>query len=220
MLFLLIRAIVSVIFVIAFTLPIASCKKPEKTPPVTQEQKAGEALGDLPTLQPFPVGEIRSVLPPYLSSCPVYMKKRCASGKLERCEIYNGPDERWEAVPDPTLQQMYMYDRYYDLYHKMEGQIVDYIFTESMPPGTPEEIWGDPQYFEKYTAYGDAAGWVVVCPKLTARIIQNCNISLLLQFGRPTSPGRSSAGQALLPSLRFCPTRVLPAVRFARGPTR
>jgi hypothetical protein len=112
----------------------------------------------IPTFSRF-VTANDSPLPGALESCAVYRQTQCVENVVQRCAIYDGADESWLDDPDPFLEQMYNYDRYYDLYHRMEGQLSDYEFTQPMPPGTPEEVWGDPQYFRKYSGYGDSGGW-------------------------------------------------------------
>ncbi len=105
---------------------------------------------------PRPAG---SVLPEGLTSCAVYKETACREGTVRRCELYNGIAGRWVEAPDPMLEQAYWYDRYYDLYHRMEGQYTDLEFTEPMWPGTPESVWGDPAYFREYDGFGDGSGW-------------------------------------------------------------
>lgn len=100
-----------------------------------------------------------SVLKPELSSCPVYMQTSCENDTLRRCEIYDAIEDEWAANPDPFLEQIYWYDRYYDLYHRMEGQQAEFRYTKPMPPGTPESEWGAPENFEAYSGYWDSAGW-------------------------------------------------------------
>ena len=101
----------------------------------------------------------RSVLPESITSCAIYQETRCESGLLERCMIYDGTDEIWVEEPAPLLEEIYWYDRYYDLYHQMEGQHAERYFTERISPGTPEEEWSRPEYFERLEGFGDASGW-------------------------------------------------------------
>ena len=101
----------------------------------------------------------KSVLPDGLTSCAVYKEIAFREGTLRRCELYDGIAGRWVEAPDPMLEQAYWYDRYYDLYHRMEGQYADLEFTEAMWPGTPESVWGDPAYFREHDGFGDGSGW-------------------------------------------------------------
>ena len=100
-----------------------------------------------------------SVLPAGLDSCAVYQETTCTEGTLQRCDLYDGRAAQWLDEPDPMLAQAYWYDRYYDLYHRMEGQTSDLVFTEPMWPGTPEAVWGAPERFHEYDGFGDGSGW-------------------------------------------------------------
>lgn len=100
-----------------------------------------------------------SVLPQAVESCAVYQDTQCAKATLHVCDIYDGVNDQWDTDPDKMTEQMYWYDRYYDKYHQMEGQHSDLEFTQGMPPGTPESVWGDPQYFKEYDGFGDGSGW-------------------------------------------------------------
>lgn len=121
-----------------------------------EEEVVTEGVPLLSSLGPAPVS---SVLPETVIPCAVYMAEDCSEGKKLTCDIYEDSAGGWQADPDPSLEQMYLLDRYYDLYHRMEGQHSDLRFTRRMEPGTPESEWGDPQYFQEYDGYGDAAGW-------------------------------------------------------------
>lgn len=100
-----------------------------------------------------------TVLPGEVESCAVYQEERCNGGTVERCVAYDSVAGDWASELDPWFEQILWYDRYYDLYHQMEGQHVTYNFTQRMAPGTPESEWGDPQYFEHYSDFGDGSGW-------------------------------------------------------------
>jgi hypothetical protein len=113
----------------------------------------------IPVFSPAAYPPADSVLPASVTSCAVYQEEDCVGGTLRRCRIYDGAAKGWVANPDPMLEQMYWYDRYYDLYQRMEGQHSDVEFTEPQWPGTPESTWSQEQYFREYDGYGDAAGW-------------------------------------------------------------
>lgn len=100
-----------------------------------------------------------SPLPGSLISCAVYRETTCVEDTERTCEIWDAGEGDWAPAPDPMLEQMYWYDRYYDLYMSMEGQHSDRYSTIPIAPGTPEEVWGDPAIFERYNGYGDASGW-------------------------------------------------------------
>ena len=52
--------------------------------------------------------------------------------------------------------------RWYELYQAPDGQTCDRVFFESVEPGTPEAIWGDPDLFREFGGAGDAAIWTGV----------------------------------------------------------
>ncbi|MGM0577994.1 MAG: hypothetical protein ACQEXJ_19870 [Myxococcota bacterium] len=113
----------------------------------------------VPVLGPVVDGPPGSVLPEDLTSCAVYRTERCVEGERQDCAIWDSQAEAWADSPPPTLEQMYLYDRYYDLYHSMAGQHVMREFTTPMAPGTPEEEWSDPAVFRGWDGYGDGSGW-------------------------------------------------------------
>ncbi len=100
-----------------------------------------------------------SPLPEAMTSCAIYRETACIADTTHTCEIYDAGESDWASDPDPMLEQMYWYDRYYDLYMNMEGQHSDRYTTIPIEPGTPEEVWSDPAIFQRHNGYGDASGW-------------------------------------------------------------
>jgi len=100
-----------------------------------------------------------SILPDGLDPCRVIREETCSAGTLRRCEIYDALAGDWAEDPPAMTEQAFVFDRYYDLYHDVEGQTMDFRFTEAIPAGTPEYEWSKPKYFRKYDGYGDASGW-------------------------------------------------------------
>jgi len=78
---------------------------------------------------------------------------------LRKCELFDVGAGGWAEQPDPYAEQIFWYDRYFDLYHRMEGQQAEFLYTKPMAPGTPESMWGDPKSFQTYTGHWDSAGW-------------------------------------------------------------
>lgn len=113
----------------------------------------------VPIFSSFVTPPAQSVLPPQIESCAIYQDTQCTKSTLRVCDIYDALNDQWDTDPDKMTEQMYWYDRYFDKYHKMEGQHSDLEFTQGMMPGTPEDVWGDPQYFQEYDGFGDGAGW-------------------------------------------------------------
>lgn len=99
-----------------------------------------------------------SVLPDGIEGCPLLLAQRCQDGQTQVCELYDAQAGNWTDGP-PMTRQAFMFDRYYDLYHDVEGQTMDFRFTKAVPAGTSEEEWSKEEYFRKYDGYGDASGW-------------------------------------------------------------
>ncbi|MBM4352183.1 MAG: hypothetical protein FJ109_00060 [Deltaproteobacteria bacterium] len=113
----------------------------------------------VPLFGPFPATPAGSPLPPGIVSCPVYRQTRCDDGLLSTCDLYDAAAGDWAASPDAYAEQIFWYDRYFDLYHRMEGQQSEFLYTEPMPPGTPESLWGAAEKVQTYTGHWDSAGW-------------------------------------------------------------
>ncbi len=127
-------------------------------PEVGSDVETSDAL-EVPMLGSLTEPPPHSALPAAVEACALYREERCIEGSLQRCEIFDGEAEVWaESVPDMT-QQAFMFDRYYDLYHEVEGQTMDTHFTKTVPYGTPEAEWSKAEFFGRYDGYGDASGW-------------------------------------------------------------
>jgi hypothetical protein len=113
---------------------------------------------ETPVLGPVMAPPGASVLPVELSPCATILDTQCVDGKQQVCEVYDAAAGQWTEGPAMT-RQAFMFDRYYDLYHEVVGQTMDFRFSQSVPAGTPEEEWSKPEYFRKYDGYGDASGW-------------------------------------------------------------
>lgn len=114
---------------------------------------------EAPVLGPVSAPPAGSLLPAALDSCPVYQAARCEQGTLQRCALYDAGAATWSASPNPWAEQIFVFDRYYDLYHRMQGQQAEFLFTRAMPPGTPEATWSAPDAFQRYEGFWDSAGW-------------------------------------------------------------
>ena len=116
-------------------------------------------LLEVPTLSPVTTPPEESVLPYEIEPCALYKDSACMYGNKHTCEVYDASVGGWgEEIPGMT-EQAFMFDRYYDLYHEVEGQTMDFRFTQPIPAFTPEEEWSKPEYFRKNDGYGDASGW-------------------------------------------------------------
>jgi hypothetical protein len=131
--------------------------------PVTVRGVAGQALPaqaePLPVFRALTTPPEASTLPPGLDSCAQYGATVCEDGALRRCEVWDSAAQAFAAQPDPWLEQILVFDRYYDQYHRMEGQQAEFLYTRPMPPGTPESEWGAPDSFQRYEGFWDSAGW-------------------------------------------------------------
>ncbi len=137
----------------------------------TEVASRGDAAGDIgpevlvppglvaPVLEAYAQPPKPAVLPQGTDACAVIHEARCEGEVALRCELYDLSAGTWaESVP-PMTEQAFWFDRYYDLYHDVEGQTMDFRFTQPVPAGTPESEWSKAEYFRKYDGYGDAAGW-------------------------------------------------------------
>ena len=93
-----------------------------------------------------------------LQSCAVFEDQRCVGGVLQSCELYSESADDFVA-PDPVLQRVLHYDRWYDLHHQPQGQTVERVYRAATPPGTPESVWGSDATFAGYAGMWDAAIW-------------------------------------------------------------
>jgi hypothetical protein len=114
---------------------------------------------EVPILGPLSEPPDHLILPAGVEACSLIREERCVEGKLQGCELFDGESESWAVKVPPMTEQAYMFDRYYDLYHEVEGQTMDTHFAKIVPYGTPESEWSKPEYFERYDGYGDASGW-------------------------------------------------------------
>lgn len=92
-------------------------------------------------------------------SCPVYEEARCVEGRAQRCALYDPVGGAFVEEPDPLLRRVYLYDRWYDLYHSPDGQTGERTFRGATPGGLPEAEWGAPEHFLHYDGEGDSAIW-------------------------------------------------------------
>lgn len=113
----------------------------------------------IPLFGPIIMAPTTSLVPSNLESCPIYKQTECRDNRLMRCELWDSVKGTWSENPDEWTEQIFWYDRYFDLYHLMEGQQAEFLYVKKMEPGTPESVWGAPENFERYEGYWDAAGW-------------------------------------------------------------
>lgn len=92
-----------------------------------------------------------------IESCATYQQERCVAATQMRCAVYDVDQTEFVSSPDPLLERVLLYDRWYDLYHSPDGQRAVRVFKESIDPGTPESDWGQPEKFQAWTAIGDSA---------------------------------------------------------------
>jgi hypothetical protein len=136
------------------SLPDASADLPADSP-----DTADPGPEPLPVFGPITTRPASPLLPAGKESCPVYRQTECKSGKQRRCDLWDAQAGTWAVSPDPWAEQIFWYDRYYDLYHRMQGQQAEFLYVKTMPPGTPETVWGAPENFERYEGFWDSAGW-------------------------------------------------------------
>lgn len=93
-----------------------------------------------------------------IESCAVFEEERCSGTQRYRCAVYDTNVGEF-VQPDPLLERVLMFDRWYDLYHQPMGQTAERGFVGETLPGTPESQWGAPEHFATYYGLGDAAIW-------------------------------------------------------------
>lgn len=94
-----------------------------------------------------------------LDSCPVYQEETCQGGVLKRCAIYDVGASSFVSQPDPLLEKVYLYDRWYDLHSSPQGLTAERVFDGAMPGDTPEAEWSSLNRFSHWAGAGDAAIW-------------------------------------------------------------
>lgn len=94
-----------------------------------------------------------------VESCAVLGEQRCVDGDEQQCAIYDTGAADFPQAPDPLLERIYLFDRWYDLYHSPDGQTGDRRFTESVAHDALESHWGDPAHFAEWDGLGDSALW-------------------------------------------------------------
>lgn len=94
-----------------------------------------------------------------LESCPVYQEEACVSGTRRQCKIYDVGASRFVAEPEPLLEKVYLYDRWYDLYSSPMGLTAERTFKERIPGDMSEAEWSSLARFNGWAGAGDAGIW-------------------------------------------------------------
>ncbi len=94
-----------------------------------------------------------------LESCPVYAEETCVAGTRRQCKIYDVGASRFVAQPDPLLEKVYLYDRWYDLHSSPMGLTAERLFNERIPGDMPESEWSSIDRFNGWAGAGDAGIW-------------------------------------------------------------
>jgi hypothetical protein len=125
---------------------------------VVAEVDVVPGLPPLPTRAPLAVPE-NPLEGSEVESCALFQEERCVDGKLQSCSVYDVPEGKWVEDPDPMFKRVLLFDRWRDLYNSPDGQAVDRDFSKEVLPGTPEEEWSHPDYFDGYWGSGDGGIW-------------------------------------------------------------
>lgn len=95
-----------------------------------------------------------------VSACSLYQQTRCGpDGKPQLCALYDTQSDAAVANPDPLLERVLWYERWYELYSAPDGQTADRQFKGAMAAGTPEAEWGSAEVLGQWAGIGDAAIW-------------------------------------------------------------
>ncbi len=128
---------------------------PDATVPDVDEP----AVEPTPRFSAFVSPPAKALLPAEVTSCAVIGDEVCTDETLRRCTLYDAGVGDWATDVPPMTLQAYTFERFYDRYHRMNGQASDVDFTQAVLAGTPESEWSKPEYFERYNGIGDASGW-------------------------------------------------------------
>jgi hypothetical protein len=117
-------------------------------------------LPELPTRAPLATPADPLAGQPVVS-CAVFQEEKCEAGTLKRCSAYDAGTGAFvaDADLDGMLRRAWLYDRWRDLYHHVDGELTERVFTTTVPAGTPEAVWGSPEYFARYEGGGDSGIW-------------------------------------------------------------
>ena len=131
------------------TIGLVHCKPDKKT------EKSSEPT---PQLEAYQTANVSS-LPDSITSCPTYKETQCQNGSQFKCELYDSVKQSWALQVPAMTEQAFMFDRYLDLYHQPQGQVMDFYFRGPILAGTRESEWSKPEHFRRYGGYGDSSGW-------------------------------------------------------------
>ena len=94
-----------------------------------------------------------------MESCAVFLDEQCTNGVLSECNLYDVKAQKFPSTIDPLVRRVFLFERWYDLYHQPDGQTANRVFTGPTPAGTPEAQWGALDHFAAYDGVGDSAIW-------------------------------------------------------------
>jgi hypothetical protein len=96
-----------------------------------------------------------------VQSCALWQDTRCEGGRAQRCAAYD-VDTGAFVAPTGAWERALWFERWLEMFHQPDGQVMERQFNRETAPGLPEYTWGDPQRFQQYTGKGDAAIWTGV----------------------------------------------------------
>jgi hypothetical protein len=137
-------------------------------PDTDTDEDTIDPLPPLPTQAPFVV-PADPLTGTGLISCGVYQEERCQDGQAQVCAVYDLSDASFPETLDPLLKRAYLYDRWRDLYHVVDGQLAERMASKETLAGTPEAVWAAEENFASYAGGGDSGiwtGWAVTAAVL------------------------------------------------------
>jgi hypothetical protein len=96
-----------------------------------------------------------AALPSGVTTCDVLG----ATSPAGTCRLYDTQAKAFATAPDPLARRAYLYDRWLDLWHKPEGQVVERRTRRAIKPEEAEAVWSDEALLETYDDEGDSANW-------------------------------------------------------------
>ncbi|MDH5490791.1 MAG: hypothetical protein OEY14_02345 [Myxococcales bacterium] len=94
-----------------------------------------------------------------VEGCTIYQEARCVAGTMQTCSLYEPASATFIDTPDPLLERVLVFERWYERYHSPNGLTAERNFSGATAPGTPEAEWGALSHFQSFNGYGDAAIW-------------------------------------------------------------
>ncbi len=122
----------------------------------SQEEDPEASFELTPTIAEAPADPLAAA---DVESCLVYQAESCVAGKQRQCRIYDVDAASFVDQPDPLLEKVYLYDRWYDLHSSPMGLTAERTFNERIAGDMSEAEWSQLSRFNGWAGAGDAGIW-------------------------------------------------------------